>query len=249
MSKPLPRPSPNWAYFLDVDGTLIELAETPTDIDVDQGLLDLIGVVHLRSGGALALISGRSLADLDQRLGQTGLPMAGLHGLERRDQFGHLHRHEISPNHIRRIADHLAALTERHPGLILEDKGPTLAIHYRRVPRLGSYVDRFLRQMVDPEHDGLQLQPGKKVLEIKPAGINKGTAIAEFMIHPPFMGRIPVFIGDDLTDEHGFEVVNTLGGFAVKVGRGRTRAKYRLKDVNAVRTWLRNLPSLKGISL
>ncbi len=238
--KRLPSPSPSWAYFLDVDGTLIELADTPDAVHVDHLLLTLIDDLHQKVGGALALISGRSLTNLDHCLKMPRLPIAGQHGLERRDNFGNLHHHSISPVSSEVFLEKLAPLMTRHPGIYIEHKGATLAVHYRREPRLGSYLHRLLKGMVS-RMEGLQVQPGKRVLEIKPSGYDKGSAIEEYMTQSPFLGRRIVFIGDDRTDEHGFAVVNRLNGYSIKVGPGRTCAHYRLNGIEAVRGWLARL--------
>ena len=232
-----PPPQSDWAYFLNVDGTLIDLARTPAEIRVDQALLDLVSRVHLETGGALALVSGRAIADLDAHLKLAHLPAAGQHGLERRDGQGNLHRHMVSPVCCEAIAQILGPLEPRHPGLRLERKGASFAVHYRQAPRLGGYLKRVLSRFV-AQSGGLQLQPGKKVFEIKPRGFDKGSAIREFMGSTPFHGRMPVFIGDDLTDEHGFAAINELGGVSIKVGPGKSRAKHRLVDVRSVRDWL-----------
>ncbi|NDU91243.1 MAG: trehalose-phosphatase [Ferrovum sp.] len=238
--KRLPSPSSSWAYFLDVDGTLIELADTPDAVHVDHLLLTLIDDLHQKVGGALALISGRSLTNLDHCLKMPWLPIAGQHGLERRDNFGNIHRHGISQISSELFVERLAPLMARHPGLHIEYKGATLAVHYRREPHLGSYLHRLLKGMV-LQMAGLQVQPGKRVLEIKPSGYDKGSAIEEYMSQPPFAGRRVVFIGDDLTDEHGFAVVNRLDGYSIKVGAGRTCAHYRLSGIESVRSWLAKL--------
>lgn len=233
----LPQARPEWAYFLDVDGTLIEFADSPGGVHVDDALLGLVARLHHACGGALALVSGRTLADLEQRLGSVRIPLAGQHGLERRDAAGRRHAHATPPAAKRELRRRLDAVVARHPGLLPEDKGLTLALHYRRAPRLAAWLHRLLAGWV-AGHADLQLQKGKRVLEIKPAGFDKGSAIAEFMAEAPFQGRLPVFIGDDVTDEHGFARVNRLGGHSVKVGTGRTAARYRLRDVAAVRGWL-----------
>jgi trehalose 6-phosphate phosphatase len=132
-------------------------------------------------------------------------------------------------------------LVDKYSGLLVEDKGETVAVHYRLAPRLGGYLHRLMRRMVREDGEGLSLQAGKRVVEIKPGGYDKGTAILDFMAEPPFRGRRPVFIGDDLTDEPGFAVVNRLDGVSVKVGRGRSIARYRLRNVAAVREWLEAL--------
>jgi trehalose 6-phosphate phosphatase len=138
-------------------------------------------------------------------------------------------------------------LAARHDGLLFEDKGATLALHYRRAPGLASHVHRTLRAQLATTAPGTawRLQSGKGILELRPQGRDKGTAILEYMMEPPFVGRLPVFVGDDCTDEYGFVAVMHAGGWAVKVGRGRTTAHYRLPDVPAVRRWLAALAAAK----
>lgn len=237
----LPPPSADYAYFLDVDGTLIDLAPTPDGIRVDHELLRLIGHVYRLCNGAMALVSGRALADLDARLGMPHLPMAGLHGLEWRTASDEVRHHPGAAGDIRFFHQKLLALCQRYPDLIVEDKGMTLALHYRSAPRLGSYLHRQVRYLVSLTENDLQIQPGKYVIEIKPKGYDKGSAIETFMTEAPFTGRTPVFIGDDQTDEHGFDVINRLCGISIKVGRGRTCAHYRLPNVAAVLGWLAQL--------
>lgn len=233
-----PAPSVDWAYFLDVDGTLIDLADTPDAVHVDAALLQLIARLHRASGGAVALISGRAIADLQQRLGKLRLPLAGQHGLERRDAAGRLWIQAAPQAAKSAIKEALAPVLARHPGLLLEDKGLTLALHYRRAPHLAAYALRLMDRLADAAGAGLELQRGKCVAELKPAGIDKGTALAAFLAQPPFKGRRPVFIGDDRNDEHGFAEVNKLHGISIKVGKGASCARFRLPDVAAVRRWL-----------
>ena len=233
-----PEPSLDWAYFLDVDGTLINIADTPDTVVVDQALLKLMANLHRATGGALALVSGRMISDLQSRTRLTQLPMAGLHGLERRDSTGRLWLHAAEPAAKSAMKAALEPVVGRFPGLLLEDKGLTLALHYRLAPTLATYVHRLMRQLVQLHAPGLELQRGKFVVEIKPAGIDKGTAVAEYLLESPFKGRRPVFIGDDLNDEHGFAEVNRLDGVSIKVGRGLSCARYRLPNVAAVHHWL-----------
>jgi len=238
-----PLASCDWAYFLDVDGTLVEIAETPGEVQVPIELKTIISLAHRCCDGALAVISGRAIHDLDLLLGLSQLPMAGQHGLEIRDARGQLHHHAMDKGWLGDIIHHLQHLQARHPGLLLEDKGATLAIHYRKVPSLGAYLSRLLKGVL-ALHPDLQVQRGKYVFELKPGGFDKGTAIGALMAMPPFAGRRPVFIGDDLTDEHGFRVINQMGGLSIKVGNGRTCAQYRLAGVDAVRDWLGCMPEL-----
>jgi trehalose 6-phosphate phosphatase len=227
-----------WAYFLDVDGTLVEIAEAPDAVQVDDDVLRLVARLHRTCDGALALVSGRSLADLEGRLGSIGVPLVGQHGLERRDASGRLQRTVTAAAVRGEIRRQLEPVIARHPGLLLEDKGLSLALHYRQAPRLAAYVHRLMRTLVSAAGSDLGLQIGKRVVEVKPAGVDKGSAIEEFMAEPPFKGRRPVFVGDDVTDEHGFATINRLGGVSIKVGRGRTQATWRLPNVTAVRGWL-----------
>ena len=233
-----PAPSVDWAYFLDVDGTLIDIAETPDAVRVDATLLDLIEQLHLASGGAVALVSGRTLTDLENRLGGLRLPLAGQHGLERRDVAGRLWIHAAPPEAKGTIKAALLPILARYPALLLEDKGLTLALHYRRAPQLAAYAHRLMGRLVRSAGVGLELQRGKRVVEIKPAGVDKGSAVAEYLREPPFNQRRPVFIGDDLNDEHGFAEVNQRDGVSIKVGKGASCARFRLPDVAAVRLWL-----------
>ena len=235
---PPPTPQLDWAFFLDVDGTLLSLAETPQSILVEKPLLQLISSLHAACGGALALVSGRMISDLQDRIGLAQLPLAGLHGLERRDSSGRLWIHATPPAAKSVIKDALEPLLARQPALILEDKGLTLALHYRQAPTLGAYVHRLMGQLLRMHGHGLELQRGKFVVEIKPAGIHKGTAIDEYLTESPFKGRLPVFIGDDQNDEQGFAAVNAQGGVSIKVGNGPSCAQFRLPDVAAVRRWL-----------
>ncbi|MDZ4254636.1 MAG: trehalose-phosphatase [Sulfuritalea sp.] len=234
----------DWAFFLDVDGTLLEIADQPSGVHVDLELLDMIGRLYRISGGALALVSGRSISDLEDLLGAQRLPLAGQHGLERRDAAGRLWIHAAPPGAKCAIKEALAPVLARHPGLLLEDKGLTLALHYRQAPHLAAYAHRLMSRLMQEAGGDLELQKGKRVIEIKPAGIDKGTAVAEYLTESPFCGRHPVFIGDDLNDEHGFAEVNRLGGTSIKVGRGPSCAHFRLSGVAAVRNWLND--ALKG---
>lgn len=235
-----PAASADWAYFLDVDGTLIPIAETPDQVRMDRALIDLLTRLYGRCSGALALVSGRAIGDLDGHLRGMRLPLVGQHGLERRDAKGHVHVHAVAPAAMERIKEELSAIAARHPGLLLEDKGLALALHYRLAPRLASYANRVVAQLAREADAALDVQRGKRVAEIKPAGFDKGSAVLECLEEPPFRGRRPVYVGDDLTDEHGFANVNGLDGISIKVGAGKTCAHFRLPDIQAVRAWLGN---------
>lgn len=228
----------DWAFFLDIDGTLLDFAPHPQQVRVDASLLELLSGLRRAAGGALALISGRSVEDIDELFAPLALPAAGQHGTERRTADGKLRRHEPPLEGLARAAAEIVRLTAAHGGLVFENKGMTLALHYRLAPSLRALAEREMRAIAAALGDAFELQTGKFVVEIKPSGKDKGSAIAEFAAEPPFAGRRPVFIGDDLTDEPGFEVVNRLGGHSIKVGPGITQARWHLFDAPAVRGWL-----------
>ena len=226
------------AYFLDIDGTLLEIAETPSAVRVDRQLLGLVRDLHQAADGALALISGRRIADIDGLFPGLRLPLAGQHGIERRDAVGGLHVHTAPLAELDEIRYRFREIAAAHPGVLAEDKGATLALHFRGAPELEPQLRNIVAILLHRLGDTFRLQPGKMVFEIKPAGKDKGTAIAEFLEETPFRGRRPVFLGDDVTDEYGFRVVNGRAGISVKVGPGDSAAPWRLEDVAAVRDWL-----------
>jgi trehalose 6-phosphate phosphatase len=234
----VPAPRPDWAYFVDIDGTLLDLAELPSGVRFDQALRDLLEALHRATGGAVAPISGRSIADIDALFDGLRLPAAGQHGIERRDAAGRVTRHPFPAERLDWARERLAATTARHRGLWLEDKGLSLALNYGRAPRLGGYAHRLVRSLAARLGAQFCVQPGKRIVELKPAGKDKGAAVLEFMQEDPFKGRTAVFVGDDATDEYGFATVNRLGGHSIKVGPGRTVARWRLRNVAAVRAWL-----------
>ena len=240
---PAPSAKERWSLFLDFDGTLAEIAETPDRVRVDAALPATLMALHRVFDGALALVSGRPIADLDAFLSPARLPAAGVHGFERRSAKGGS-RPEPA---IARALDPLRAVLARRaaedPRLVVEDKGAALALHYRRAPEREEECRRLMARVLEgsPALAGFRMMPGKMVVEATPAGGDKGTVIREFMREPPFAGRRPVFIGDDCTDEDGFRVVTELRGIAVKVGEGRTRARFRIASVAALGAWLRAL--------
>ena len=235
---PLPDFADAWALFLDVDGTLVELAEHPLAVRVEPLLIQALGRLQRLAGGALAFVSGRSVSDLDRLFAPLRLATAGQHGAELRHANG-----EVALERTDRLAGTtargaLARLAARNNGLYFEDKGAALAMHFRRAPDLAPLVERTLREIALASNGEFVLQNGKMVWELVPHGKNKGGAIAEFMREPPFAGRTPVFIGDDVTDEEGFALVTRLLGYAIKVGPGKTTAPRRIASVRQVRSWL-----------
>jgi trehalose 6-phosphate phosphatase len=225
--------------FLDVDGTLLEHAPQPQEVRVSPRLMMLLRTLSDASGAAIALISGRSVEDLDQLFAPLHLPAAGQHGAERRSADGTMHHQPLMLRERLATAEpFLARLTEKHAGLVAENKGLSLALHFRRAPELQQQVEREMLAIARGLGDGFEIQEGKFVIEIKPSGRDKGTAIAEFMAEEPFAGRTPAFLGDDLSDEYGFTLVNANGGHSIKVGTGPSVARWRLSNAVAVHAWL-----------
>ncbi|MFL6549291.1 MAG: trehalose-phosphatase [Povalibacter sp.] len=234
---PLPSVS-NLALFLDVDGTLLDIAPTPESVVVSEQIKHLLDALCSRLDGALALVSGRSIRTLDTLFDPLRFAAAGIHGCERREASGCILRPEVDVARVAAVRDELTAWTLRHPGTLLEDKGYALALHYRLAPEFEvaalSEAESALGVLATHE-----LQRGKFVFEIRPSGYSKGGAIEAFMREQPFRGRQPLFIGDDVTDEAGFESVNLLQGISVRVGDfSSTAARYRLPNVQEVIRWL-----------
>jgi trehalose 6-phosphate phosphatase len=227
-----------YAFFLDVDGTLLEMAPTPDLVRVDAGVLTLLEGLREAAGGALALVSGRTVTDMDRLFAPLQLPAAGQHGAERRDAAGVRRGPGPGLEQLERVRASVTAWAAGIDGLLVEDKGICLAVHFRQAPHLEELVYRRLGEFIALAGGALSLQPGRMVLEAKPVDRNKGSAVGQFMAEAPFAGRIPLFVGDDLTDEDGFAAARRLGGHAVKVGEGDSIASWRLPDVDAVRNWL-----------
>jgi trehalose 6-phosphate phosphatase len=240
----LPTPGPDWALFLDVDGTLLEIAETPLAVAVPGEVVKLLARLHAALDGAVALVSGRSLATLDLLFRPLHLPAAGQHGLERRDARGDVSQRRVAVEALDRVRRRLSGIESEIPGALIEDKGDTIAIHYRLAPEREPEVARRVRAEV-PEGDAdLEVLPGKKVFEVRPRGVGKDLVVDAFMREAPFSDRTPVFIGDDRTDEDGFAAVNRLGGHSIRVGgEGASAARYRVESTTEVRAWLTRVES------
>ena len=234
----MPPFSRNWAFFLDLDGTILEIEETPDAVGIDPDEKRLLEKLVAGAGGAVAVISGRALARIDQILAPLVLPAAGQHGAERRDANGLRHRHRFPANVLRPVAVGIRSFAAQHQGLVFEDKGASVALHYRKAPQLARAAQAAVRAAAGPLGEAVEVQDGKMVVELKPAGCDKGKAIAQFMQEAPFAGREPVFIGDDATDEYGFRVVNAMGGHTIKVGEGPSVARWRLENPASTRAWL-----------
>ena len=223
------------ALFLDFDGTLVALAETPEAIEVPPALVALLTDLHALLGGALAIVSGRQIDSIDRFLAPLRLPAAGEHGVQRRDATGAMHERHTPDLHA--VLAEVNELAGQHAGLLVERKHAAIALHYRLAPDLQEVCREAMSRIVAGEPE-MELLHGKFVFEIKPAGVNKGTAIDAFMREAPFAGRRPVFAGDDTTDETAFAVVQPRGGVAIKVGTGATMALHALESPLAVYEWL-----------
>jgi trehalose 6-phosphate phosphatase len=236
----MPAPEPltlaDLALFLDLDGTLAPIAERPDDVQADPRRTRLLEALERRLEGRLAVVSGRTLADIDRILEGRITCVAAVHGLVRRDCDGTLH--EAQPHAgLLKAARALRAFAARDPGLIIEEKGPSVALHFR-MARGRAAEARLLARRLAAE-TGLVLQSGDMVEELRTPGPDKGDSIRAFMQTPRFRGAQPVFAGDDATDEHGFQEVHALGGFGVLVGRVRpTAARFALRSVDDMMAWL-----------
>jgi trehalose 6-phosphate phosphatase len=238
-----PPPSLGWCLFLDVDGTLIELTDTPLHTRASDELKALLNGVSERLGGAVALVSGRSIDTLDALFAPVRLPSAGLHGVERRKASGSMHGAGFKDSQLDRARAALGALVQSLPGTFLEDKGRTIAVHFRLAPQFEAQVSEAVMTIAAAMGAHYQVQGGSMMLEIKPRGFDKGAAVKAFLQEPPFSGRTPVYVGDDLTDLDGFKAVETHGGISIAVG-DRIRGEYRLDDPSAVRDWLTGIAAL-----
>lgn len=224
------------ALFLDFDGTLVELADAPGAIAVPRGLKPLLDRLAGRLEGRLAIVSGRAIDDLEGHLGGCALVLSGSHGAELLYSDGR--RIPVSaPPGLAGAREEMHRFAAGSAGLLVEDKPAGVALHYRLAPEREQAVAAFVEDLAG--RSGLALQHGKMVAELRPVGTDKGAALRRLMAEPPFAGARPVFVGDDLTDEHAFEAAAALGGEGVLVGPERpTAARWRLDDVAGVTAWL-----------
>ncbi len=227
-----------YAIFLDLDGTLAELVAHPDSVQVDRSTLSLLETLSEKVGGALAMVSGREIAVVDRLLRPLVLPVAGVHGLERRDASGIIHSRDTAD--ISSIIFGLEKATGDEVGVVIERKPGTIALHYRLRPDLERRCREIVHDVVGKRPD-LRLLHGKMVYEIMPRSSDKGGVIQAFLSESPFLGRRPIFAGDDITDEAGFSVVNARSGISIKIGGGESVARFRAHDVRQFRAWLSGL--------
>ena len=230
------------AILLDIDGTLLDLAPTPREVWVPPGLANPLNRLLVRTSGALALVSGRSLNDIDLIFAPEQFPAVGGHGAEMRISQESEAVATHAPPMDRELKRRLAAIAKLSPGILLEDKGYSLALHYRLAPHAEKAIYEAVSLIrADLPNAPIEVLPGKCVCEIKHSGFTKATGVLELMTHEPFKGRRPIFIGDDVTDEAVFGIMPDLDGLAFSVGRRATGVADHFDEPRDVREWLAHL--------
>jgi trehalose 6-phosphate phosphatase len=228
----------HWSLFLDVDGCLLDFADDPDAVVVTSALGDALRRLHDLLDGALALVSGRSVDDLLRLFGAPPWTLAGLHGFELRREDGRCRELMLDPAHEARMRQEVRLLAAQLQDVQIEDKGHAIALHCRRAPQQLPALRKAATTLVE-RLPGYELQDGNLVVEFKPAGVDKGQVVAELLRQKPFAGRRPVYLGDDLTDEHAFATINAAGGISVRVGeREPSQAYFTLSTPGAVHAWL-----------
>lgn len=248
LAEALPAPpvalAQSMALFLDLDGVLAPMAPTPDAVMADPRRTAVLRGLDHALDGRLAIVSGRTLGEIDRIAGGAAPSAAGVHGLERRRRDGIVDRPPAAPGVSKALAAFRRFAADR-PGVLVEDKGISAGLHYRQSPASADQALILARDLAGT--NGLMLQPGHMVLELRTPGADKGGAVTAFMAEPPFVGATPVMVGDDLTDEAGFRAAEALGGFGVLVGPHRaTAARYGLRDVAAVMDWLEAVAAEAG---
>jgi trehalose 6-phosphate phosphatase len=233
-----------YCIFLDFDGTLVEIEDRPDDVRVDAATLQFIERLRDKVGRALALVSGRDIHVVDRLLHPLVLPVAGVHGLQRRDAAGYLHSPVIDPGVMDAVAAKMEAAFSEEPGIFIERKTGAVALHFRLRPDFEKRCYALAQQIVSNRPE-LHLMTGKMVCEIRLQGFDKGAVIEAFLNERPFKGRKPIFAGDDVTDEAGFATVNACDGISIKIGRGPTAAKFRAANIAGLRDWFDELATAR----
>jgi trehalose 6-phosphate phosphatase len=234
---PLLRDASAYGFFFDFDGTLTEIAETPGSVIVEDRARQALESLFRTSSGAVAIVTGREIDAIDTFLAPLKLPVAGVHGYERRNGQDTVSAHASDGSAVRSFERILKSFVDHNPGLLLEKKRGAIALHYRLRPELESLCVSLVEDVAARLPDVVMTR-GKKVIETRLHKATKGTAISDFLKEPPFRGRVPFFAGDDVTDEDAFTAVNSLGGISIKVGPGESVARSRVNSVDEFLTWL-----------
>jgi trehalose 6-phosphate phosphatase len=230
------------AILLDIDGTLLDLAPTPREVWVPPGLAKTLNRLLVRTSGALALVSGRSLNDIDLIFAPEQFPAVGGHGAEMRVAVDNEEVAIHAPPMDKELKRRLAAIARLSPGILLEDKGYSLALHYRLAPHAEKAIYEAVSLIrADLPNAPIEVLPGKSVCEIKHSGFTKATGVRELMMHEPFRGRRPLFVGDDVTDEAVFAIMPDLDGIAFSVGRRAKGVAGHFEEPRDVREFLARL--------
>jgi len=225
------------ALFVDFDGTLVELVDDPQAVAIDRAALLRLAELQSELRGAFAVLSGRRIGDLDRFLEPLRFAAAGVHGLERRSGPNEAIERLAGPERLDPLRRDLGRQLGGRVDLRLEDKGMALVLHYRGHPELRAEAERLMAEAVRGD-EGFAVMNGDHIVEVHLAGMDKGRALAAFLVAEPFRGRVPVYLGDDTTDEFAFRAVKERGGIAIKVGTGPSEADYRLAGVDSVHRWL-----------
>jgi trehalose 6-phosphate phosphatase len=226
------------AILLDIDGTILDIAPAPQEVWVPPALRHTLGRLQELTGGAVALVSGRPLDDIDLIFAPLQLAAIGGHGAEMRPIPGTSPQTRVGCLSVE-LKRKLATITELGPGILIEDKGYSLALHYRLAPEHGPALRAAVAHIcADLPEGALEILPGKLVVEVKATGVSKALAVSELMTYPPFKGRHPIFIGDDTTDEPVFGVIPRFGGLGFSVGRVVPGVNGHFDKPEAVRSWL-----------
>jgi trehalose 6-phosphate phosphatase len=239
IAPPLHRIADHCAIFLDFDGTLMNLERRPNHVRADGCLLYLLDDLYVATAGATAIISGRSLDDMDALLAPLRLPLAGINGAQRRRADGTVEKCAMPSTVVWQTRMSLRMRLRHYEGLFIEDKGSAFAVHYRGAVGLSlTRLRADLEALAGASRGVFDVAPGRDVLELRPRACDKGAALEGFMNEAPFAGRFPIFIGDDQTDQAAFDAVARVNGMGIAVGSGAA-APWWLPDPAGVRTWLR----------
>lgn len=241
LSLPDQLPLTEYAFFLDFDGTLVEHVTIPDKVVVGANVIPILKKLQQQTNHAVALVSGRSIQELDQFLSPLQFAASGSHGAEIRHFNGEILSVAKAPKSLIDAQNQLEKFIASNPGLILETKPFGIAIHFRQAPHLSEQVRIMAEKICALTPAELAIQAGKMIYELKLNGVDKGRAINTLLTQAPFVERKPVFIGDDLTDEDGFKTVNQLDGLSIKVGEGETHAQARFANVRQCLAWLSGL--------